>query len=440
MRPVPHTTDEPWTLRGPARRARRWPLSQVSIGPHASLPLPLHICTHALLILHIALCWGLCLRSLESASAWRACKRWTKMLPEYRVAPYSALWWPWIRMRKTILRLPLLRLLRQQLRRWLDRRWKSRKRRCSLSVSSYRDRMRVLLAQATDRVTATTRSAPLLRLFPPPEHFMTAGCCAQIVEATGRMAAKTIISASGDGISKITGAIVIVQDEQHVAALKSKAAAVNFVAYTKSELATCGDPRALSFSTDFNLLFVDTSAFPLPPFNFMEPSHRAWLAHTWLAAIASILPALPEGGGLAGLTLNFLDSSLQRSSRRVSGSTGVTKAVTGMIVVFTATVTASGNEKVSLASLPKFMNKIMPRKVAYDATTKKLATIDTFEVLKAKDYKYTIPLRVGWCPFHAKVCDPEGGECPRMKKHRLSLAIVKSSKHTSRALNPASSS
>ena len=94
----------------------------------------------------------------------------------------------------------------------------------------------------------------------------------------------------------------------------------------------------------------------------------------------------------------------------------------------------------SLASLPKFMNKIMPRKVTYDATAKKLATIETFEVLKAKDYKYTIPLRVGWCPFHAKVCDPAGGECLRMKKHRLSLAIVKSSKNTSRALNPASSS
>ena len=67
VRAVPHTTDEPWTLRGPARRARRWPLSQVSIGPHASLPLPLPICTPALLTLYIALCWGLCLRSLESA-------------------------------------------------------------------------------------------------------------------------------------------------------------------------------------------------------------------------------------------------------------------------------------------------------------------------------------------------------------------------------------
>ena len=132
------------------------------------------------------------------------------------------------------------------------------------------------------------RSAPLLHLFLPPEHesFMAAGCCVQIVEATGRMATKTVISASGDGISKITGAIVIVQDEQHVAALKSKAAAANFVAYTKSELANCGDPRALSFSTDFNLLFIDTSAvrYPFPVIlsylnPFPAPGHRVGAVH-----------------------------------------------------------------------------------------------------------------------------------------------------------------
>jgi hypothetical protein len=80
---------------------------------------------------------------------------------------------------------------------------------------------------------------------------MAAGCCVQIVEATGRMATKTVISASGDGISKITGTIVIVQDEQHVAALKSKAAAANFVAYTKSELATCGDLLRPRHSTSY---------------------------------------------------------------------------------------------------------------------------------------------------------------------------------------------
>ena len=64
----------------------------------------------------------------------------------------------------------------------------------------------------------------------------------------------------------------------------------------------------------------------------------------------------------------------------------------------------------------------MPRTVAYNAAGDKLETASTFDKLLAANYAYTIPLRVGYCPIHARV--HEGGkECNKMKHHRLHLAV-----------------
>ena len=65
----------------------------------------------------------------------------------------------------------------------------------------------------------------------------------------------------------------------------------------------------------------------------------------------------------------------------------------------------------------------MPLTVAYNPAGDKLETASTFEKLKAENYAYTIPLRVGYCPFHARVHDG-GAECKRMQHHRLHLAVL----------------
>ena len=65
----------------------------------------------------------------------------------------------------------------------------------------------------------------------------------------------------------------------------------------------------------------------------------------------------------------------------------------------------------------------MPLTVAYNVGGNKLETATTFDKLMAENYAYTIPLRVGYCPFHARVHD-SGSECKKMQHHRLHLAVL----------------
>ena len=127
----------------------------------------------------------------------------------------------------------------------------------------------------------------------------------EIISATGRHAAKAVVSAStGDSRSKITAAFIMAQDAAHVRAIKEKANAINFVAYTATELATCGDPRAMSLSNDIFLLQVDVKFFPKGARNFTFTSHREWLGQQWLTPLEKLIPVLDQSK--EGLKLEML--------------------------------------------------------------------------------------------------------------------------------------
>ena len=253
----------------------------------------------------------------------------------------------------------------------------------------------------------------------------------EIISATGRYAAKAIVSAAGgDSHSKITAAFIMAQDAEHVRLLKDKAAAINFVAYTATELLTCGDPRAMSLSNDIFLLQVDTKYFPKGVWNFTAESHREWLGRQWLSAIQSLIPVLDPSK--EGLTLEMQGvPSLQCTSSRVTGSRDVSRAVNGIIIAAKATTTASRAADpataVTVTRIPHFLEGVVPKEVQYAADNKHFTVGARFAMLKSKDYAYTMPLRVGYCPFHAKVCDPTGlNECSKMKHHRKSIVIAQS--------------
>lgn len=112
----------------------------------------------------------------------------------------------------------------------------------------------------------------------------------ELIQLSGKAAAKTLYQRGTDTSSKLTGCLVSATGDKHANTIVKLAPRCTLTAQKVTDIRISGDPRALSFINGVNNLTIDSRFFPSGDFNYHEPSHRFFLARSFLIFFSLYIP------------------------------------------------------------------------------------------------------------------------------------------------------